>query len=179
MSPILVGGLIRPGDAVTRGDVLVRLDDRRARLTLGSASLDLKALEVAIRRMLQQAELDRAGGGSRIERAVSSLEAAQADIAGARASLATAEAEHPRKQALHASGSRQMQRSSVRTGLDAAGVNAGSAGALALRQLCGAAWATSQLLAFRDCFLALGVAFLGIAPIASMLPGMVPAREIG
>lgn len=95
---------VRAGDRVSRGDVLARLDDRRARLALGSASLDLKALEVAIRRMSQQAELDRARGGSRIEGAISSLAAAQADIASARASLAAAEAEHARKQALHASG---------------------------------------------------------------------------
>ncbi len=95
---------VRPGDTVARGDVLARLDERRARLALGSASLDLNALEVAIRRMSQQAELDRARGGNRIDGALSSLEAAQADIAGARASLAAAEAEHARKQALHASG---------------------------------------------------------------------------
>ena len=95
---------VSAGDRVARGDLLARLDDRRARLALGSASLDLKALEVAIRRVSQQAELDRARGGSRIEGAVSSLEVAQADIAIARASLATAEAEHARKQALHTSG---------------------------------------------------------------------------
>ena len=95
---------IRPGDQVARGDVLARLDDRRAKLALASASLDLKALEVAIRRAEQQAELDRARGGSRIEGALSSLAAAQADIEGARASLAAAEAEHTRKQTLHASG---------------------------------------------------------------------------
>ena len=86
----IVDLLVSPGDRVARGDVLARLDDRRARLALGSASLDLKALEVAIRRMSRQADLDRARGGSR--------------IAGARASLAAAEAEHARKQILHASG---------------------------------------------------------------------------
>ena len=100
----IVDLLVSPGDRVARGDVLARLDDRRARLALGSASLDLKALEVAIRRMSRQADLDRARGGSRIAGALSSLEAAQAEIAGARASLAAAEAEHARKQILHASG---------------------------------------------------------------------------
>ena len=95
---------VSTGDKVSRGDVLARLDDRRAKLALGSASLDLKALEVAIRRMSQQAELDRARGDSRIEGALSSLDAAEAEISIARASLAAAEAEHARKQALHASG---------------------------------------------------------------------------
>jgi membrane fusion protein (multidrug efflux system) len=95
---------VSAGDPVARGDVLARLDDRRARLALGSASLDLKALEVAIRRMSQQADLDRTRGGNRIAGALSSLEAAQAEIATARASLAAAEAEHARKQALHESG---------------------------------------------------------------------------
>ena len=63
--------------------------------------------------------------------------------------------------------------------LRASGVNAGTADALAVRQLGGAAWATSQLLAFRDCFLVLGLGFLMLAPIAIMLPGKVPKREIG
>lgn len=45
-----------------------------------------------------------ARGGSRVEGALSSLEAAEAEIASTRASLAAAEAEHARKQALHASG---------------------------------------------------------------------------
>lgn len=68
---------------------------------------------------------------------------------------------------------------SLEAELHASGVNAGAADALATRQLGSALWATSQLLAFRDCFLTLGLGFLALAPIAIMLPGRVPKREIG
>ena len=95
---------LRAGDRVTRGQVLARLDDRRARLALASASLDLKALEIAITRMRREAELSRSRGASRIDGALSNLDAAQADIAASRASLAAAESDHARKLALHASG---------------------------------------------------------------------------
>jgi DHA2 family multidrug resistance protein len=68
---------------------------------------------------------------------------------------------------------------SLQAELRASGVNASAADALAVRQLGGAAWATSQLLAFRDCFLVLGLGFLMLAPIAITLPGRAPARQIG
>lgn len=59
----------------------------------------------------------------------------------------------------------------LRAGLQQAGVNPAQTEGLALRQIGGAVWATSQLLAFRDCFLALGVGFLALSPIAILLPG--------
>ena len=95
---------IRPGDSITRGNVLARLDPRRAKLALASASLDLRALEIAIARLRLEADIDRARGDSRIGGALSGLDAAQADIDAARASLAAAQADHARKQSLHASG---------------------------------------------------------------------------
>lgn len=95
---------IHPGDRIARGDVLAQLDARRAKLTLASASLDLKALEIAIARLHLEADVDRARGGSQIDAALSGLDAAQADIEAARTSLAAAQADHARKQTLHASG---------------------------------------------------------------------------
>ncbi len=95
---------ISPGDRIARGDVLARLDHRRAKLALAEASLDLKALEIAIARLRLEADISRARGGSRIDAALSGLDVAQADIAAAQASLAAAQADHARKQALHASG---------------------------------------------------------------------------
>jgi membrane fusion protein (multidrug efflux system) len=95
---------IRPGDRVARGDVLARLDERRAKLALAEASLDLKAIEIAIERLRLEATIDRARGDSLIGAALSGLDTAQADIDAARASLAAAQADHARKQTLHASG---------------------------------------------------------------------------
>lgn len=95
---------VRPGDRIARGDVLAELDERRAKLALAGASLDLKALEIAIRRLRLEAEVERARGGSRIDAALSGLDGARADIAAARASLTAAQADHARKRALHASG---------------------------------------------------------------------------
>lgn len=95
---------IRPGDRIVRGDVLAQLDARRATLALAGASLDLKALDVAIARLHLEADVDRARGNSQIDAALSGLDAAQTDIEAARASLAAAQADHARKQTLHASG---------------------------------------------------------------------------
>ncbi len=95
---------IRPGDRIAHGDVLAQLDGRRAKLELASASLDLKALEIAIARLRLEADVDRARGNSQIEAALSGLDGAQADIDAARASLIAAQADHARKQSLHASG---------------------------------------------------------------------------
>lgn len=67
--------------------------------------------------------------------------------------------------------------SDLRAGLAMAGVNAGYTDVIAIRQLGQAAWSTSQLLAFRDCFLVLGVGFLALSPIAILLPGKGSARR--
>ncbi len=108
ISPEIAGRIadipVKAGDRVVRGDVLARLDDRKAALTLAGASLDLKALETAIRRAKQQAELDRQRGETRIDGALSGLQTAETEIATARASLAAAEAEFGRKQTLHEAG---------------------------------------------------------------------------
>lgn len=95
---------IRAGDRIARGDVIVQLDERRAKLALAEANLDLKALEIAIARLRLEAEVDQARGDSQIDVALSGLDAARADIGAARASLAAAQADHARKQTLHASG---------------------------------------------------------------------------
>jgi len=95
---------LRAGDRVAHGQLLAQLDDKRAKLALASASLDLKALKIAVARVREEARLYRARGVTRIDGALSNLNTAQADIAASRASLAAAEAEHARKESLHASG---------------------------------------------------------------------------
>lgn len=100
----LVELAIQPGDHITRGDTLARLDEQRAKLALASASLDLKALNIAIARIRREAQVERTRGDSRIEAALSNLDAALADTTAARATLAAATSEHARKQTLHSAG---------------------------------------------------------------------------
>lgn len=95
---------VRPGDRIACGERLASLDERRAKLALASASLDLKALDIAIERMRREAGVERSRGDSRIGAALSGLEAALADTAAARATLAATEADHARKQTLHDAG---------------------------------------------------------------------------
>jgi membrane fusion protein (multidrug efflux system) len=48
------------GARITRGEVIIRLDDSRSRLSLGAAMLDLKALEIETGRARLDADLTRA-----------------------------------------------------------------------------------------------------------------------
>lgn len=95
---------LEAGDQVKAGEVVVRLDDREAELSLADASLELKALEAQIEREKLRASLARSRGGSRIDSRRANLAAASADTVAARALLETAEAEHTRTATLRASG---------------------------------------------------------------------------
>lgn len=67
----------------------------------------------------------------------------------------------------------------IAVALTAGGVHPGMAEAAAVAQIGAATRASAQLLAFRDCFFVLGAGFLALAPVAILLPGRVPARQIG
>lgn len=95
---------LEAGDAVKAGEVVVRLDDREAELSLAAASLELKALEAQVEREKLRASLARARGGSRIDSRRANLAAASADSVAAHALLETTEAEHARTATLRASG---------------------------------------------------------------------------
>jgi hypothetical protein len=44
-------------------------------------------------------------------------------------------------------------------------------------QMAQAMWASAQMLAFRDCFLAVGIAFLSLIPVVFLLPGRGDRRN--
>jgi membrane fusion protein (multidrug efflux system) len=92
------------GDHLGRGDTVARLDDRRARLALAQATLELKALDIEIAREKLNADVSRERGGQRVAGRKSGIDAAEAGIAAARAELGRAEGEFNRASALHASG---------------------------------------------------------------------------
>ena len=100
----LVEVLPTAGDRVQRGQVIARLDDRRARLALAEASLELKALDIEIAREKLTADVSRERGGQRVAGERSGIDSATAVVAGAQAELARVEGEHRRAAALHASG---------------------------------------------------------------------------
>ena len=92
------------GDQIKRGDVLARLDNRKAKLALGAATLELKALEIEIEREKLNATIKRVSGAERIASRRAAVDAAAADLGAARAMLTRSEAEHARTKTLHASG---------------------------------------------------------------------------
>ena len=92
------------GDRVSEGQVVAKLDDRRARLALAEATLELKALDIAVAREKLNADVARERGGQRVAGRRSGLDYAAADVASARAELAQAEGENRRASALHALG---------------------------------------------------------------------------
>ena len=100
----LVDVLPTAGDRVREGQVVAKLDDRRARLALAEATLELKALDIEVAREKLNADVARERGGQRVAGRRSGLDSAAADVASARAELAQAEGEHRRTSALHASG---------------------------------------------------------------------------
>lgn len=92
------------GDRVRAGGTVARLDDRRARLALAQATLELKALEIEVAREKLNVDVSRERGGQRVAGRRSDIDAAEAGIAAARAELARADADYARASALHASG---------------------------------------------------------------------------
>lgn len=108
LSPEIAGQIaampLMAGDRITCGEKLAQLDDRKARLALAAATLDLKSLEIGIEREKLSARIALAVGGERIASRRASLEAAAADVAAASAMLARSEADHVRAATLHASG---------------------------------------------------------------------------
>jgi membrane fusion protein (multidrug efflux system) len=95
---------VEAGDRVRRDQPIARLDDRRARLALARAALELKALEIEISREQLNVDVSRERGGQRVAGRRSGLDAAAANLAAAQAELERAEREHARSSALHASG---------------------------------------------------------------------------
>jgi membrane fusion protein, multidrug efflux system len=95
---------VSAGDRIAKGEMLVRLDDREARLALASLALDLKAVEAEIDRERLRAGLSKSIGESRVSSREAGLAAARADLSAALALLETAEAEFSRASSLKASG---------------------------------------------------------------------------
>ncbi len=95
---------IAAGDRITHGQALLALDDRKARLALAAATLDLKKLDIEIDRERLSADIVEARGRERVTSREASLEAARAALAAAQAVLARSETEHARTATLHKSG---------------------------------------------------------------------------
>lgn len=95
---------LQAGDHIVQGQVLARLDDRKARLALAAAALDLKAMEIGIARERLDAAMTRERGDARVNAQASGLDAAAADMAAAQAVLTRAEADQARAATLFAAG---------------------------------------------------------------------------
>jgi len=95
---------ISAGDRVVRGQSIFQLDDRKARLALALATLELKALEITIERQRLDADVIDERGRERVASLEALLAAAAADLAAARAVLARTEADHARTTTLHRAG---------------------------------------------------------------------------
>lgn len=95
---------VETGDRIAPGQVLVKLDDQKAKLALAAATLDLKAMEADVARERLSAEVTRERGGQRVAAREAAVEGAVADVAAARAVLARAEADHHRASALFGNG---------------------------------------------------------------------------
>lgn len=95
---------VAAGDRIVRGQPVLRLDDRKARLAFAAATLELKALQVAVERQKLDADVIDARGHERIASREAALAAAAADLAAAQALLTRAEADHARTAALHDAG---------------------------------------------------------------------------
>lgn len=95
---------VEAGDRIRKEQVLVQLNDEKARLALAAAVLDLKALEAQVSRERLSADVARQRGGQRIAARQAALEAASADVAAAQAVFERSEADHARTTALHANG---------------------------------------------------------------------------
>ena len=95
---------VEAGDRIAPGQVLVKLDDQKAKLALAAATLDLKAMEAEVARERLSADVTRARGEQRVVARVAAVAGATADVAAARAVLARAEADHKRAAALFGNG---------------------------------------------------------------------------
>lgn len=108
VSPEIAGRIaampVEAGDRIKAGDVLARLDEKKAKLAVGAAALELKALEIGIARETLNAEITRASGGERVASRSASLASAGADVEAANAMLARSEADHARAVKLHGAG---------------------------------------------------------------------------
>lgn len=108
VSPDVAGRIVampvEAGDRVKTGDVLAQLDDEKAKLALGAATLELKALEIGIGREKLSAEITRTSGGERVMARRATLDSAGADVEAAKAMLARSEADHVRAVTLHGAG---------------------------------------------------------------------------
>ncbi len=58
----------------------------------------------------------------------------------------------------------------LRQGLEESGLAPPAAAAMAGRQMAAAVWASAQLLAFRDCFMAIALAFMALLPLIPLIP---------
>lgn len=108
VSPEVAGRIVampvEAGDRVKAGDVLARLDEEKAKLALGAATLELKALEIGIGRERLNAQIAEARGGERVASRSAALESAGADVEAAKAMLARSTADHARAVKLHGAG---------------------------------------------------------------------------
>jgi membrane fusion protein (multidrug efflux system) len=95
---------ISAGDRIERGQVLLQLDDRKARLALAAATLELKTVGIEIDRERLNANMSEARGRERVASRQATLEAASANLGAAKAILTRAQADHARTTALHGSG---------------------------------------------------------------------------
>ncbi len=95
---------VNAGERIKTGDLLAQLDDEKAKLALGAAMLELKALEIGVEREKLSAHIMRTRGGERIASRQAALDAAAADVASANALLVRSEADHARATTLHGSG---------------------------------------------------------------------------
>ncbi|MCC6829655.1 MAG: HlyD family secretion protein [Novosphingobium sp.] len=95
---------VEAGDRIAPGQMLVRLDDTKAKLALAAATLDLKAMEAEVARARLSADVTRERGGQRVAAREAAAAGAMADVAAARALLTRAEADHARTLALHGTG---------------------------------------------------------------------------
>lgn len=92
------------GDRIRTGDLLAQLDNDKAKLALGAAMLELKALEIGIEREKLNARITRERGSERVAARRAALDAAGADVAAANAMLMRSAADHARTATLHATG---------------------------------------------------------------------------
>ena len=108
LSSEIAGQILRmpanAGDRIKTGDLLAELDHEKAKLALGAAMLELKALEIGVEREKLNARITQDMGGERIASRAAALDAAGADMAAANAMLLRSEADHSRNASLHASG---------------------------------------------------------------------------
>ena len=92
---------VEAGDRIAPGQVLVKLDDAKAKLALAAATLDLKAMEAEVARERLSADVTRERGEQRVAARQAALAAAAADVAAAQAVFTRTEADHTRASALH------------------------------------------------------------------------------